>query len=526
MTGYYNPDNDFLGDNTFYSIDTSFNTENIFEKEYNLYNQKHLYDDKSIKLKNYGKSKNYGNIRYNVPLKTNFNSTFKSKSNFSNNRQTTKIFNIKNNHTSRFFAKHFATQAVYYATDSKYKIDAINEDIVMDLTKNYLNGKIRSLLFNQGLKAVIKLGASAYGGPPAVAGTAVYTVYDISKNSLKLAYSSNQLSSCLINEHNFMSDNDMLNYYNVNNSVLKCMSDSFYSYNLSKMSLGKNVMASMVKASIDVYNEKMYIPNSDLSIEQKIHSDLKLKEMNYEGIIDKSHRINNFTRPIFNGIEISKEVIKDAYLHLKDVGNTSIDMAKESIQDLKSYFNNNKSNIDTTTNNHNTEGENSEQLFEDTCKSSDNCLNLCDVDFKTLDEMDEHHKNAKHQDLTSSSNNKKHLDIDIEKCSKELTKISKFVSACNMIKNLEKMNDVQKLVQLEALLVSLKTSDQLVNGVFDFFINFADKAEIEFKNVLNLAVSAAEKYLNLPLKSAVRFVTALYNGENNIVADYFKPLVD
>ena len=129
-------------------------------------------------------------------------------------------------------------------------------------------------------------------------------------------------------------------------------------------------------------------------------------------------------------------------------------------------------------------------------------------------EIDEEKKN----NLIESLQN-----IDLEKITENMTKLSKFVNVCNLIKNFKNLDDVSKIMEIECLLVSLKTSDQVVNGLFGFVTNIAEQGKIKLDNVLNLFVNVAEKYLNIPIKSIYDFVKNLIDGKS--IKQYFIPLI-
>ena len=77
-------------------------------------------------------------------------------------------------------------------------------------------------------------------------------------------------------------------------------------------------------------------------------------------------------------------------------------------------------------------------------------------------------------------------------------------------------------MELQCFLVSLKTTDSMVNGIYRFCAELVESGKITKENVLNLAAAIAEKYLNIPLTNAFQFVKNLVQGKS--VKDYIIPL--
>ena len=101
--------------------------------------------------------------------------------------------------------------------------------------------------------------------------------------------------------------------------------------------------------------------------------------------------------------------------------------------------------------------------------------------------------------------------------------MNKVVGVCNLIKNFDNLSDISRILEIECLLVSLKTDDSLVNGLFRFVADIADQGTIKLNNILNLTVAAAEKYLNVPLSNAYNFARDLFKGKS--VKKYLMPLI-
>ena len=160
-------------------------------------------------------------------------------------------------------------------------------------------------------------------------------------------------------------------------------------------------------------------------------------------------------------------------------------------------------------------------------------INIDDYDFKDLDfedfkneyDVDELIDNICKSDSNIEQSYEKLIDYEsqLNKLTNIISNISIFVDLCNLLKNFKYMDYKTKLGEIECFLISLRTSDKFVNGLFRFFKDVINQGKFKFKNFVNLSISIAEKYLNLPIENACKFIVRLLKGKS--VKDFIKPLI-
>ena len=117
--------------------------------------------------------------------------------------------------------------------------------------------------------------------------------------------------------------------------------------------------------------------------------------------------------------------------------------------------------------------------------------------------VDEITKNLNISNETSAPNLKQKLQLFSDKLSPKLGKLSQFITVCNLIKNFKDMSDISKITEIECFLISLKTDDKFLNGMFEFAAGVATQEKLNLIMFLILLLMSLEKYLQVPIEKCL-----------------------
>jgi hypothetical protein len=290
----------------------------------------------------------------------------------------------------------------------------------------------------------------------------------------------------MIGEVDYLKSTNMFNYTNLDIAHGKCVINTGYKLISPEVNLVGNIIGNAALASTDIILDNMYETTPQYGFLGNVYNNVNTFVYDY---VERPvyHSVSYVTKPInflvdsvINGVE--KGIIWTADLINN---NTNIFNSDNKIHDRFNQYDRFSDNIDV--------GSNKAVV-------------------------------AIESEPAKPVSEKPKLNIDLDKFMSRLSKVYQFVGVCQLLKNFKDMKDISKIMEIECLLVSLKTDDKLVNGIFRFFTDAAAQGKVELENVLNLAVATAEKYLQIPLSNAYHFIDNLISGKS--IKEYVMPLRD
>ena len=447
--------------------------------------------------------------KHNTPLKLDKNTTASS---------------YKGTFNQRFLAKKITKDGLYYIFDSSKK-PTFDEDYAKSSVKEYTSGIVMRNIF----KIATKIGGGA---------AAAYT---------KTAKTVSDASICILSEENYLRDQNMFDMENLGKAHIKCVVNSGVKRFNYELGLIGNVIGIGSSTLTDIAIENSY------SVHQRGHFG---NVMNH--IILTSY--DDALKPILEGVDVISGPLNST---LDFIGDSAFKAGNYLVEKTKTFFGNESTphlpinsyenvigDIFTPSLNltydsfyekykiDNYLGDKYEDNYFDTTQSPSSCDNLYNTTFEdnicegpsiddefvqgsfindTIDNI------TNDLNVTDKPSLKEQLQIFSDKLMPELGKMSQFISVCNLIKNFKNMTDISKITEIECFLIGLQTDDKLVNGLFRFVADIAQEGNIKLNNVLNLTVSVAEKYLQVPMKNAYNFVKALVDGDS--VKKYVMPVL-
>lgn len=447
------------------------------------------------------------------------------------NKDVVKKYNFKN-HTNEFLITHLTKNTLYNIFDSNKKQD-FDQEYLKQLTRSYIAEYTKGVITKPVIKKTVKY---------------------IGKKPLILYNGLTNYSSCMVYEGNFLSEKEMLNYKNLKIAQNKCKISTLYNEITGNFDFTQKFLGNIISTSTDIYYEKQYYKNKnvDFNFIQKFYNNLELKIYNnfrkpifnfidnysspidnfvnyyvdksldkiiyyvdnsLDKIYDYTEKLYNFSKDSYNFFNETYNIYNETYNNFRnDVINYGIELYDTSKQTFYNLVDNETPKLEYISNGNNFKEEN---LNID--------LKPEDLETYSIDNI----VNNILENKVSEIRNKKDISLilnqNINEISRYLTTVSKFVGLCNLLKNFKDMDIKTRIVEVQSFIISLKTDDRFVNGLYTFMNDIVKQGEIKVKNLVNLGVSLAEKYLDLPLKSACKFISNIVKGES--VKEYFKPLL-
>ena len=439
----------------------------------------------------------YYNITYNYPtLYTNRyieNRLGNQRSNGSGNQRS------KGTSNQRFLTNKLTRDGIYLIFDNRKK-PTIGVNYAEDLVRDYA----KSYAWRTAIKNTTKfLGKSA-------------------GNKIRLVKAPGDFSTCVIAEVNNLKDLNIFNKTNLGLVHDKCTIST--AYNLVKPELGliDTIAGSSITTLADIYLESQYIKETNYNWFGDKMNKLSLVLYDYveEPVLDI---LTNITKPINNGVDFAID-------NLINIGENYFDKILNNFSnqsDKDNYF---IEGLD-----YNADVDNQDNTgfnFDETCNDlsyEDQVGNYIDGLVLNQDlQIEENYNEISDTDLDQKTNTVLDKDqntgkFNLDNITTKLDNISKFVNVCNLIKNFDNMTDLDKIYQIQSVLLSLVNDNKIISGGFKFIYDLANRGKIEIESVLNLAVNVAEKYLSIPLTNAFNFIDNLIKGKS--VREYLMPLV-
>ena len=443
----------------------------------------------------------------------NKNSVDKYLQNYNSKNNSNSIVSYRGTYNQRFLAKKITKDGLYYIFDSSKK-PTFDKNYAKSTVKEYSSGLTLRYVF----KTTTKLGGKALTGAVRTGKTVMDT------------------SVCIINEENFLKSNGIFDMENLGKAHIKCAVNSGVKQYNYELGLVGNIAGIGASTLTDIAIENSYKPHGERGKLSSFFNNTALFSYNY------------LEKPILKGIEYVAEPVNNT---LDFVGESVVNVGNYLFDKTKFIFENKSSEntlLDYDSNSNIYGNKSTSNITYYDIYSPDSDLDLFYYESQKNNSFDDNvsvgpeiqeesfiqesylnnvvDEITKNLNLSNETNHitlKDKLQLFSDKLTPKLGKLSQFITVCNLIKNFKNMSDISKITEIECFLISLKTDDKFVNGIFRFYADIATQGKIKFNNVLNLAVSAAEKYLGVPLKNAYNFVKALVDGES--VKKYLMPVL-
>lgn len=516
----------------------------VFDYNYNYNNYNNFnnysYPNNYSELKNYSLDndfRNYYDVNYNVPLidiniiqkydvDLNYDSKYNLKYNSNFNQRYRRLYD---NNFTHHLSNKLVTDVINYAYDGRNK-PVFNDKYMYHFVKDYISSKIKA----SGWKGVLKYGAKRLGKS---------TITGI---KLGLNY-----SSCVMDETRYLENNNMLNHINHSIALGKCSINTGYNEFSSELNFIDGLIGNAVQTRANIAIDNMYIRDLEMTDRVKMNDFIYFNK--YNEFMGPLIVIGDLlSKPINNSVDFvvdkTENLIIKSYDYLEEKFTNKNDVLPEltynyqnfedprtnfSIQDKHKLSNNEillyndgKNQIDNEIDDIFNEIKKSKTEFEKNNNINDfpDTSNLLIEDIENIHDIDNLILDAEvHNYVDFIDKEISKIGFDTQKIMNFMSNASTFVGLCNLLRNFKDMEPGMRLLEIECFIVSLKTSDSFVNGMFSFVKDIATQGKIKLKNFVDLGVCFAEKMLNLPLKNACTFITKLFKGER--VNDYFKPLL-
>ena len=445
-------------------------------------------------------NREYNNITNNYPLYNHShieNRLGNQRSNGSGNQKSKSSGNQRSNGSwsRNFLADKVTTNGLHFILNSR-KQPTFDMNNVDELVRDYA----KSYAWKTAIKTATKFISNSAG------------------NKIILFKAPADFSTCIIAEVNNLKDQNMFNKTNLVFAHDKCIISIGYNLINSELKLIDTIAGSSITTLADIYLESKYI-----------------KETNYNWFGDK---MNKLSLVLYNRVE---EPVLDKLTYITKPINNSVDFAIDFVTDKGEYYFNKI--LNNFSNQSNKDINNNDKLEFNIDNNDKLEFNIDNNDLSYEDQVgnyidglvlkqdlqiDENYNEILDTDLDQKTNSDLDKDqnsnkFNLDNITAKLDNISKFVNVCNLIKNFDNMTDLDKIYQIQSVLLSLVNDNKIISGGFKFIYDLANRGKIEIESVLNLAVNVAEKYLSIPLTNAFNFIDNLIKGKS--VREYLMPLV-
>ena len=494
---------------------------------YNNYNYSYNYSDNfnpyHFNSNNYKFDTNYYHFNNDYINHQLFTTNYNSKINTFNINK----YQYLDNYVTNYYLHNLTTDGLYYLFDSRKKVEFNNEYF-----KNSTFGMIKSYLKSKSFNYLIKKGGSL-----------------ISSSVIKKVKIPLDFSSCMVDETNFMSSHNIVSSYNLLIGGTKCGISTGFNSISTELSLINSISANAFITSVDIAMEKMYnmIPkdyNSNNNFENFVTFLYNYKALPIlQDIANVNQSINTVTNYVFDNGEIllnkGLDFISSKWTDLNykyidtSISVSNIDnFAYDNI--ITPYENGMTFEIEsvmTSDMGSNMNMDNSMEMgsnMEMGNTNNSNLSNIQDFDLEltsTINDVDINTTNMEiaNDNIQNEPTNLELLNQNLADLGSKLQTVSTFVNVLNIIKNFNEMDPLNFLMEIECLLINLKTDDRLINGIFQFIKNASYQGEITLDNIIDLGIALAEKCLNLPLSNAYHLIKDLMDGKS--INEYLKPLL-
>ena len=105
--------------------------------------------------------------------------------------------------------------------------------------------------------------------------------------------------------------------------------------------------------------------------------------------------------------------------------------------------------------------------------------NLEDLEKYSIDNIVDNILENKLNNISNQKETKLIFNKNLTDVSNYLTTVSKFVGLYNLLKNFKDMDIKTRIVEVQSFIISLKTHDQFVNGLYTFINDILNKVKLK-----------------------------------------------